>query len=303
MWGRRPRRSRGPDTRERSRARRPGGCAAARADRRARRPRRRCRPAAAAPHGDGARDRARGRHPRRLGDRGSTYQSARCASREDMPNHTPPPLAGVTALVTTGPTREPIDPVRYISNRSSGKTGLAIARSLVEAGARTIVVCGPTTEPAPAGVELLLVETAAEMREACAAALPVDVAVCVAAVADWRVRQASAEKLHQVGGRDDPGVGRQPRHPARAEPSRSAAAAARRRLRRRDRPGGRACRCQAAPQGLRLDRREQPGRARRLRRRGQPRGADHGRGCRVVAAHGQDRDRRPARRSNRRPRH
>jgi phosphopantothenoylcysteine decarboxylase/phosphopantothenate--cysteine ligase len=117
-----------------------------------------------------------------------------------MPNHTPQPLAGVTALVTTGPTREPIDPVRYISNRSSGKTGLAIARSLVEAGARTIVVCGPTIEPAPAGVELLPVETAAEMREACAAALPVDVAVCVAAVADWRVRQASAEKLTKSAG-------------------------------------------------------------------------------------------------------
>jgi len=116
-----------------------------------------------------------------------------------MPNHTPP-LAGVTALVTTGPTREPIDPVRYISNRSSGKTGLAIARSLVEAGARTIVVRGPTVEPAPEGVELLQVETAAEMHEACDAALPVDVAVCVAAVADWRVRRVGGEKLTKAAG-------------------------------------------------------------------------------------------------------
>jgi phosphopantothenoylcysteine decarboxylase/phosphopantothenate--cysteine ligase len=117
-----------------------------------------------------------------------------------MRNYTPAPLAGLTALVTTGPTREPIDPVRFISNRSSGKTGFAVARSLVEAGARTIVVSGPTVEPAPDGIELVPVETAVEMQVACTAALPADIAVCVAAVADWRVQQASSEKLKKSGG-------------------------------------------------------------------------------------------------------
>ena len=89
--------------------------------------------------------------------------------------------------MTSGPTREPIDPVRYVSNHSSGKQGHAIAAALAALGAKTVLVAGPTHEPSPAGVTLVPVETAAEMLAACEAALPVDVAVMAAAVADWRV--------------------------------------------------------------------------------------------------------------------
>jgi phosphopantothenoylcysteine decarboxylase/phosphopantothenate--cysteine ligase len=109
-------------------------------------------------------------------------------------------LAGRRALVTSGPTREPIDPVRYISNHSSGKQGHAIAAALAALGADTVLVSGPTQEPAPAGVKLVPVETAAEMLEACELALPVDVAVMAAAVADWRVESASLHKLKKDGG-------------------------------------------------------------------------------------------------------
>jgi phosphopantothenoylcysteine decarboxylase/phosphopantothenate--cysteine ligase len=109
-------------------------------------------------------------------------------------------LAGRRALVTSGPTREPIDPVRYISNHSSGKQGHAIATALAALGAETVLVSGPTQEPAPAGVRLVPVETAAEMLAACEAALPVDVAVMAAAVADWRVETAGQHKLKKDGG-------------------------------------------------------------------------------------------------------
>ncbi len=104
-------------------------------------------------------------------------------------------LAGWRALVTSGPTREPIDPVRYISNHSSGKQGHAIAAALAALGAETLLISGPTQEPAPAHVTVIPVETAAEMLAACEAALPVDVAVMAAAVADWRVESASRRKL------------------------------------------------------------------------------------------------------------
>src|SRR5207249_6088088 len=109
-------------------------------------------------------------------------------------------LAGRRALVTSGPTREPIDPVRYISNHSSGKQGHAIAAALAALGAETVLVSGPTQEPTPAGVRLVPVETAAEMLAACEAALPVDVAVMTAAVADWRVETAGQHKLKKDGG-------------------------------------------------------------------------------------------------------
>ena len=109
-------------------------------------------------------------------------------------------LAGRRALVTSGPTREPIDPVRYISNHSSGKQGHAIAAALAGLGAETVLVAGPTQEPPPAGVRLVPVETAAEMLAACEAALPADVAVMAAAVADWRVESAAAHKLKKDGG-------------------------------------------------------------------------------------------------------
>jgi phosphopantothenoylcysteine decarboxylase / phosphopantothenate---cysteine ligase len=98
----------------------------------------------------------------------------------------PGPLAGIKALVTAGPTQEPLDPVRFIANRSSGKQGYAIAGALARAGAETILVSGPVEIAAPARVKLVKVQTAREMLVACESALPVDVAVFTAAVADWR---------------------------------------------------------------------------------------------------------------------
>ena len=109
------------------------------------------------------------------------------------------PLSGRRALVTSGPTHEPIDPVRFIGNRSSGKQGHAIATALSRLGAQTVLVSGPTALGDPAGVEVRHVETAQEMLEACQAALPADLAVCAAAVADWRVKQQSAQKLKKNG--------------------------------------------------------------------------------------------------------
>lgn len=106
----------------------------------------------------------------------------------------PKPLAGVKALVTAGPTHEPIDPVRYIANRSSGKQGFAIAGALAKLGASVTLVSGPVNLPTPAGVSRINVETARDMANACQQALPVDLAVCVAAVADWRV-EASDQKI------------------------------------------------------------------------------------------------------------
>jgi phosphopantothenoylcysteine decarboxylase/phosphopantothenate--cysteine ligase len=105
------------------------------------------------------------------------------------------PLAGLHALVTSGPTHEPIDPVRYIANRSSGKQGHAIAAACAHLGAKVTLVSGPTFQPDPVGVQVVRVETARDMLAACEAALPVDVAVCAAAVADWRVAQAAETKL------------------------------------------------------------------------------------------------------------
>jgi phosphopantothenoylcysteine decarboxylase/phosphopantothenate--cysteine ligase len=108
-------------------------------------------------------------------------------------------LAGRRALVTSGPTREPIDPVRYLSNHSSGKQGHAIAAALAALGAETVLVSGPTQEATPPGVKLVAVETAAEMLAASEAALPVDIAVMAAAVSDWRVETAAAQKLKKEG--------------------------------------------------------------------------------------------------------
>ena len=110
-------------------------------------------------------------------------------------------LAGRRALVTSGPTHEAIDPVRYIANRSSGKQGHAVAAALAALGADVVLVSGPTEEPDPPGVSVTRVQSAREMLAACEAALPVDVAVCAAAVADWRVSDAAAEKLKKQDGR------------------------------------------------------------------------------------------------------
>ena len=105
------------------------------------------------------------------------------------------PLSGAKALVTSGPTYEAIDPVRYIANRSSGKQGHAIAGALARLGARTTLVSGPSQVPDPLGVTVIRVESAVDMLKACEKVLPVDVAVCAAAVADWRVQSAAPQKI------------------------------------------------------------------------------------------------------------
>ncbi|GAA3718902.1 bifunctional phosphopantothenoylcysteine decarboxylase/phosphopantothenate--cysteine ligase CoaBC [Sphingomonas cynarae] len=108
------------------------------------------------------------------------------------------PLAGRHVLVTAGPTHEPIDPVRYLANRSSGRQGFAIARAAATLGARVTLVAGPVTLPTPAGVDRVDVQTAREMAAAVAGAMPADVAVMVAAVADWHVAPLD-QKLKKTG--------------------------------------------------------------------------------------------------------
>ena len=112
----------------------------------------------------------------------------------------PLPLSGRRALVTSGPTVEPIDPVRYITNRSSGRQGHAIARALARLGAQTILVTGPTAEPEPPGVQVIRIETAMQMLAACQGSLPADIVVCAAAVADWRVKGIAGHKLKKDKG-------------------------------------------------------------------------------------------------------
>lgn len=105
------------------------------------------------------------------------------------------PLAGRKVVITAGPTREPIDPVRFISNHSSGKQGYAIAAAAAELGAETVLISGPTSLPVPSGVQVRPVETAQEMLDTCLGELPADIAIFSAAVADWRVAQQAEEKL------------------------------------------------------------------------------------------------------------
>ncbi len=105
------------------------------------------------------------------------------------------PLKGHRAIVTAGPTAEPIDPVRLLTNRSSGRQGYAIAAALADLGCEVTLVSGPTALPAPRGVRRVEVETAREMLAACEAALPADIAVCVAAVADWRPETCGVAKV------------------------------------------------------------------------------------------------------------
>jgi phosphopantothenoylcysteine decarboxylase/phosphopantothenate--cysteine ligase len=116
----------------------------------------------------------------------------------------PKPLAGLTAIVTSGPTHEPIDPVRYIANRSSGKQGHAIAGKLAAAGASVTLVSGPVALPDPDGVRTIHVETARQMKDAVEAALPADIAVMVAAVADWRTVNSAQNKLKKQNGEGPP---------------------------------------------------------------------------------------------------
>ncbi len=106
----------------------------------------------------------------------------------------PKSLKGKRALITAGPTREPIDPVRYLSNQSSGKQGYAIAQALADMGAEVTLVSGPVDLPAPLGVTRIMVETALDMLAACEDSLPSDIFVSVAAVADWRPAKTTAQK-------------------------------------------------------------------------------------------------------------
>ncbi len=118
----------------------------------------------------------------------------------------PGPLSGRRALVTSGPTHEPIDPVRYLANRSSGRQGHAIAAALAALGARVTLVTGPVTLPDPLGVATVHVETARQMLDACRAALPAEIAVFAAAVADWRVAGESAGKIKKAPGAPPPAL-------------------------------------------------------------------------------------------------
>ncbi len=110
------------------------------------------------------------------------------------------PLMGKHAIVTSGPTHEPIDPVRYIANRSSGRQGHSIAAALAALGARVTLISGPVSVPDPLGVNVRRVETAQQMLDAATAALPADLAVCAAAVADWRVASAAGGKIKKRPG-------------------------------------------------------------------------------------------------------
>jgi phosphopantothenoylcysteine decarboxylase/phosphopantothenate--cysteine ligase len=116
------------------------------------------------------------------------------------------PLAGKRALVTSGPTREAIDPVRYISNHSSGKQGHAIAAALAQLGAEVTLVSGPVTVPDPLGVTVVKIESADQMLAACVAAGKVDVAVFAAAVADWKMARAANAKLKKKPGAAPPAL-------------------------------------------------------------------------------------------------
>ena len=113
----------------------------------------------------------------------------------------PKPLSGKRVLVTSGPTHEPIDPVRYIANRSSGSQGTALGRALLDLGAEVVFATGPAEAPPPNGADVVRVETAEQMKNAVLAALPVDVAVFAAAVADWKVEGASDRKLKKEMGK------------------------------------------------------------------------------------------------------
>ena len=114
------------------------------------------------------------------------------------------PLTGTRALVTSGPTFEAIDPVRYIANRSSGKQGHAIAGALALLGSETTLVSGPGQQPDPPGVQVINVETASQMLDACERALPVDVAVLAAAVSDWRPDTVATAKIKKTGAKKAP---------------------------------------------------------------------------------------------------
>jgi phosphopantothenoylcysteine decarboxylase/phosphopantothenate--cysteine ligase len=122
------------------------------------------------------------------------------------PLETAKPLSGRRVLVTSGPTHEPVDPVRYLANRSSGKQGYALAVVAAKLGADVTLVSGPVTLPDPPGVSVVRVVTAAEMLEAVTRALPADIAIFAAAVADWRVAKPKSEKLKKSANAEPPAL-------------------------------------------------------------------------------------------------
>jgi phosphopantothenoylcysteine decarboxylase/phosphopantothenate--cysteine ligase len=136
--------------------------------------------------------------PGRLAEPQTIFEAIRAALGADAGR----PLAGKRVLLTAGPTAEPIDPVRVLTNRSTGKQGYAIAEALARLGAEVVLVSGPSVLPEPHGVRRIMVESAREMLDAAMKALPVDAAVCVAAVADWRADEVFGVKLKK--GKDGP---------------------------------------------------------------------------------------------------
>lgn len=132
--------------------------------------------------------------------------AAEAVLRDHDMRHSGLPLAGKHVLITSGPTHEPIDPVRYIANRSSGKQGHALARAAFAAGARVTLVSGPVELPDPANIATVHVETAAEMLKAVEANLPADIAIMAAAVADWRVASEGAQKIKKDGSGQPPAL-------------------------------------------------------------------------------------------------
>ena len=178
----------------------------------------------------------RGRRSRRRPHGGADWRSRppprRCCGRRSRAR-----CAGKRVLITAGPTHEPIDPVRYIANRSSGKQGYAIAAAAAAAGADVTLVSGPVDLADPAGRHRdQRVETAREMLAAVEAALPADVAIFAAAVADWRVANAGEQKIKKdAAGMPPLSAGGKPRHPRHDRTARRQAAAAGDRLCRRDR--------------------------------------------------------------------
>jgi phosphopantothenoylcysteine decarboxylase / phosphopantothenate---cysteine ligase len=117
------------------------------------------------------------------------------AAIETLLSPQPKPLAGKHVLITAGPTREPIDPVRYISNHSSGKQGYAIAEAALKLGAQVTLVSGPVNLPLPPGAGVIAVQSADEMLRAVQSSLPADIAIFTAAVADWKVAKVAGEKI------------------------------------------------------------------------------------------------------------
>ena len=169
----------------------------------------------------------------------------------------PRPLAGKRVLITAGPTHEPIDPVRYIANRSSGKQGFAIAAAAAAAGAEVTLVSGPVDLADPAGRHRAARGVRARHAAAVEASLPVDIAIFAAAVADWRVANEGGQKLKKTAGRHAAAAaGRKSRHSRDDLKAGGPASAAGDRLRRRDRAPDRQRQSQTRAQGLRLDRRQ-----------------------------------------------